>query len=132
MIRLCSRDTNAAFKIALNFLLFASFGRLSIKDCAQAVTIKAKTETMVLGKLRDLLFAPFSVLRPDAAEFIFVNSAVLRGLQLLLDLSYELPHCSPPLRLIHVATLIRITSVNRLYYNTVVNFRRTRLLRRHT
>jgi hypothetical protein len=50
---------------------------LLVEYGAQAVAIKAKAKSVFLRKLGDLCFAFFQVWRPEALQFVFVNSAVL-------------------------------------------------------
>src|SRR5262249_59696402 len=60
---------------------------------------KTAGESHCLSKSRDFWFALISVVRPDAIEFLFLNSAVLCGLQFAVNLSQQFSHLVPPQRI---------------------------------
>ena len=70
----------------------ATFSGLFVKNRAETIMIMTKTPPMILSKSRDLCFPAFAVVRPDAIQFVLVNSAVLGCLQLLLDPMHKFPH----------------------------------------
>ena len=70
----------------------ATFSGLFVKNRAETVVVITKTPSMTLSKSRDLCLPAFAVVRPDAIQFVLVNSAVFGCLQLLLDPMHKFPH----------------------------------------
>jgi hypothetical protein len=70
----------------------ATFSGLFVKNRAETIVIITKTPPMILSKSRDLSFPAFAIVRPDAIQFVLVNSAVLACPQLLLDPMHKSPH----------------------------------------
>ena len=67
------------------------------KDGAQSLAIKLETESIFHRKLRDLCLSIFLVWRPEAFQFVLVNSAVLpfANLQFVLDSARKRLHIAP-------------------------------------
>ena len=65
-----------------------------IEDGAQSLAIEPETESVFLGKLRDLCLSIFLVWRPETLQFVLVNSAMLplANLQFVLDSARKCLH----------------------------------------
>jgi len=72
--------------------VMATFAGLFVKNRAETAVVITKTPPMILSKSRDLCLPAFAVVRPDAIQFVLVNSAVFGYLQLLLDPMHKFPH----------------------------------------
>jgi len=72
---------------------------------------------VALSKLRDLCFALFPIVWPDAIQFLLIDRAVFCRLQLPFNLSYQFSHPLQLYRLdqVHLINKIRTESDTWLY-----------------